>query len=136
MTTDVISVDDVTPLRKVDNILETRGIKSVPVMRAGRLVGIVSRANLVKALATEPEEPTLEVSSTDREIREMVMGELASHAKAFAGSNVVVRDGVIHLSGTFRSIEAVQAVRVAAEAIPEVTRVEDHTEHYPVLPGI
>ncbi|BFG79970.1 hypothetical protein PTKU46_80040 [Paraburkholderia terrae] len=88
MTTDVISVDDVTPLRKVDNILETRGIKSVPVMRAGRLVGIVSRANLVQALATEPEEPTLEVSSTDREIREMVMGELAGHAKAFASATL------------------------------------------------
>jgi CBS domain-containing protein len=136
MTTDVICVNDVTPLREVANTLQTHGIKRVPVMQAGRLVGIVSRANLVQALASEPEQPTPQVPSTDRKIREMLMGELAGRAWASASRNVVVRDGVVHLWGTFRSSEAVQAVRVAAEAIPGVKRVEDHTEPYPVLPGI
>jgi Predicted periplasmic or secreted lipoprotein len=64
------------------------------------------------------------------------MGELAGHKWAFAGRNIVVNEGVVHLWGTFHSMEAVEAVRVAAESIPGVKRVEDHTEPYPVMPGI
>lgn len=136
MTTDVISVEDVTPLREIAHILETHRIKRVPVMRAGRVVGIVSRANLVQALASAPEQPAPDVPATDRAIREALKRELEGQPWAFAGRNVVVRDGVVHVWGTFHSVEAVQAVRVAAEAIPGVKRVEDHTEPYPAMPGI
>jgi CBS domain-containing protein len=136
MTTEVISVDDDTPLNEVAHIMETHRIKRVPVMRDGRLVGIVSRANLVQALASAPELPAPDVAPSDREIRATLMGELAGQPWAFAGRNVVVRDGVVHLWGMFRSLEAVRAVRVAAEAIPGVKRVEDHTEPYPATPGI
>ena len=136
MTTNVVSVDDTTPLSEVASILETRRIKRVPVLRAGQLVGIVSRANLVQALASAPEEPTPEVAPTDHDIRAMLMGELANHPWAFAGRNIVVRDGVVHLWGTVWSTDAVQAMRVAAQGIPGVKRVEDHTEPYPVMPGI
>lgn len=136
MTADVISVDDETPLSEVAHIMEAHRIKRVPVIRDGRLVGIVSRANLVQALASIPEQPTPEVASSDREIRARLMGEIAGQPWAFAGRNVVVSDGVVHLWGIFRSLEAVRAVRVAAEAIPGVKRVEDHTEPYPAMPGI
>ena len=136
MTKDVVAVDEETPLGEIAEILETRHIKRVPVTREGKLVGIVSRANIVQALASAPDEPALDIQPTDREIRAALMGEMAGHPWAFAGQNVVVSDGVIHLWGVFRSAEAVQAVRVAAESIPGVKRVEDHTEPYPIMPGI
>lgn len=107
----------------------------VPVTRDGKLVGIVSRANMVQAPASAPEEPALQIQLTDREIRAALMGEMAGHPWSFAGQNVVVRDGVIHLWGFFRSAEVVQAVRVAAEGVPGVKRVEDHTAPYPMMPG-
>lgn len=135
MTQEVVAVDEETPLNEIANILETRRIKRVPVTRDGKLVGIVSRANIVQALASAPEEPALQIQLTDREIRAALMGEMAGHPWSFAGQNVVVRDGVIHLWGFFRSAEVVQAVRVAAEGIPGVKRVEDHTEPYPMMPG-
>ncbi|MFP3563321.1 CBS domain-containing protein [Paraburkholderia sp. SIMBA_030] len=136
MTAPVISVDEDTPLSEVANIMETRRIKRVPVTKAGQLVGIVSRANLVQALASAPQEPAPDVALSDREIRAALMGEMTGHNWAFAGRNIVVSDGVVHLWGIFHSMEAVQAVRVAAESIPGVKRVEDHTEPYPVMPGI
>jgi CBS domain-containing protein len=133
MTWEVISVDEATPLSEIATLLETRRIKRVPVMRADQLVGIVSRANLLQALASSPEEEVLSEVPTDREIRAMLMGELAGHSWAFAGRNIVVSNGVVHLWGTFRSREAVEAVRVAAQTTPGVKRVDDHTQDYPVL---
>jgi CBS domain-containing protein len=136
MTSGVVSVQSETPLGEVAGILETRRIKRVPVIKAGRLVGIVSRANLVQALASVPDEPSTDVTLSDAEIRAMLMGELAGRKWSFAGRNIVVADGVVHLWGIFHSMDAVNAVRVAAQNIPGVKRVEDHTEPYPVMPGI
>ena len=84
MTADVVSVQPETPLGEVAGILETRRIKRVPVMKAGRLVGIVSRANLVQALASVPDEPSTDVVLPDGEIRAMLMGELAGRKWSFA----------------------------------------------------
>ncbi|ABE31093.1 BON domain protein [Paraburkholderia xenovorans LB400] len=136
MTPDVVTVQPDTPLGEVASILETRRIKRVPVTQAGRVVGIVSRANLVQALASVPDEPASDVTLSDAEIRAMLMGELAGRKWSFAGRNIVVTDGVVHLWGVFHAMEAVDAVRVAAQNIPGVKRVEDHTEPYPVMPGI
>jgi len=136
MTTDVVTVEPDTPLGEVACILETRRIKRVPVTEAGRLVGIVSRANLVQALASAPDEPVSRSTHSDAEIRALLMGELAGRKWAFAGRNIVVTDGVVHLWGVFQSADAVDAVRVAAQSIPGVKRIEDHTEPYQVMPGI
>ncbi|MFC5429978.1 CBS domain-containing protein [Paraburkholderia denitrificans] len=134
MTRDVISVSEEEPLSRIATIMETRGVKRVPVLRDGRLVGIVSRANLLQALASSTADSQT-VSASDREIREELIAELEGRPWAFAGRNIVVTDGVVHLWGIFSSTEAVQAVRVAAERIPGVRGVEDHTEPYPVMPG-
>ena len=136
MTTDVVAVEPDTPLGEVASMLETRRIKRVPVTNAGRLVGIVSRANLVQALASVPDEPPTDVTLSDAEIRAMLMGELAGRKWSFAGRNLVVTNGVVHLWGVFHSLEAVEAVRVAAQNIAGVKRVEDHTEPYQMMPGI
>jgi CBS domain-containing protein len=136
MTLDPVTVQPDTPLGEVAGILETRRIKRVPVVDAGRLVGIVSRANLVQALASVPDQPASAVTLSDSEIRATLLGELAGRKWGFAGRNLVVTDGVVHLWGIFHSKEAVDAVRVAAQNIPGVKQVEDHTEPYPVMPGI
>ena len=135
MTADVIAVDGDTPLAEIAALLESHGIKRVPVLRERKLEGIVSRANLLQAFASSSAAGTPQVSASDREIRDRLMKELEGRPWAFAGRNVVVSDGVVHLWGVFRSFEAVQAVRVAAERIPGVKGVQDHTEPYPLAPG-
>ncbi|WP_321574356.1 BON domain-containing protein [Paraburkholderia franconis] len=64
------------------------------------------------------------------------MGEIAGHPWACAGQNIVVRDGVVHLWGIYRSLAAIQAMRTAAESIQGVKRVEDHVEVYPMPIGM
>jgi CBS domain-containing protein len=135
MTRDVIAVDVDTPLSEIATLLESRGIKRVPVLHDHRLAGIVSRSNLLQALASTGAADAQSVSASDREIRDQLMKELEGRPWSFAGRNVVVSDGVVHLWGVFRSMEAVQAVRVAAERIPGVKDVRDHTEPYPLAPG-
>jgi CBS domain-containing protein len=136
MTTEVVTVQPDTPLGEIAGILEARHIKRVPVTKAGRVVGIVSRANLVQALASVPDEPVSDATLSDAEIRAVLLGELAGRKWGFAGRNIVVTDGVVHLWGVFQSAEAVDAVRVAAQNIPGVKHVEDHTEPYQMIPGI
>lgn len=133
MTADVVSVDEATPLSKIADTLERKRIKRVPVTREGKLVGIVTRANLVQALASAPEEELLPIASTDREIRAMLMGELTGRSWAFAGRNIVVTDGIVHVWGMYRSADAVSAVCVAAAGIPGVKSVQDHTQSYEPL---
>jgi CBS domain-containing protein len=122
MTTEIVSVNEEDSLTHIAALMERRGVKRVLVLRDGKLVGIVSRANLLQALASSAEEPQ-PVSPSDREIRERLVEELEGRPWAFAGRNVVVREGVVHLWGTFNSADA-RAVRVAAEGIPGVRAVE------------
>ena len=79
MTRDVISVSDTTELADIATLLETRRIRRVPVVRDGKLVGIVSRANLVRALAMTKNEPAIDADSDDRTIRQRLLTELQGH---------------------------------------------------------
>lgn len=98
MTRETVCVKEDTPLADIAAILESRHIKRVPVLRDGRLAGIVSRSNLVQALASAAvEKPAAGSSASDADIRAMLMGELAGRGWAFPGRNVVVRGGVVHL---------------------------------------
>ncbi|PTB18946.1 histidine kinase [Trinickia symbiotica] len=136
MTEHVITVDETTPLDQVANLLETHRIRRVPVMREDKVVGIVSRANLVQALAISPLEPSPEQAASDREIRAMLMGETAGRQWALPGHNVTVQNGVVHLWGYYVwSHDQVEAMRVAAEGIPGVRAVEDHTCALPPMIG-
>ncbi|SAK91452.1 HPP family protein [Caballeronia hypogeia] len=132
-----VCVHEGTSLAEIASILESRHIKRVPVLRDGRLVGIVSRSNLVQALALT-DTPALAAvrPEGDAEIRAMLMGELAGRGWAFPGRDIVVRGGVVHLWGTVWSSDQTDAMRVAAEGIPGVKGVEDHTIPYPVIPGL
>ncbi|MDR6207916.1 CBS domain-containing protein [Paraburkholderia graminis] len=136
MTAEVVTVQPDAPLGELASILETRHIKRVPVTQVGRLVGMVSRANLAQALESVPDEPASNVTLSDAEIRVTLVGELAGRKWSIAGRNIVAADGVVHLRGVFQSAEAVDAVRVAAQNIPGVKRVEDHAEPYQMMPGM
>ena len=70
MTRDVIGVVDTTPVADIAVLLETNRVKRVPVVRDGKLVGVVSRANLVRALAmTVDEQPSGTEPTTARSAR-------------------------------------------------------------------
>ncbi|KIG07558.1 CBS domain-containing protein [Caballeronia concitans] len=137
MSRNVVCVEEDASLGEIAALLESRHIKRVPVLRDRRLVGIVSRSNLVQALASAPDdEAEPGVSPSDNEIRAMLMGELSGRGWAFPGRNIVVRNGVVHLWGTVWSTEQLEAMRTASVNIPGVKYVEDHTIPYPIMPGI
>jgi len=137
MTCDVVSVTAATPLAEIADLLERHRIKRVPVVRDGILVGIVSRANLVRALASRGGQTTSPGAERDDVIRDRLLAELKRQKWAEASpGNVIVADGVVHLWGTILSDEERQALRVAAENIAGVRAVEDHTTLRPTLPPI
>lgn len=132
MTRDVVTVAEDTPVSAIARLLEERRIKRVPVVGAGRLVGIVSRADLLRGLATWPTAPAAPSHPDDRAIRERPMHALQAEAWASPGAiNVVVTAGVVHLWGLVSSEEEREAVRVMVGNVPGVRAVEDHLARVP-----
>jgi len=132
MTRDVLSVTETTSVADIAILLETNRIKRVPVLRDGKLVGIVSRANLVRALAMTINEPTSSTEADDRTIRDDLLAELKAQRWAeVAPANITVKDGVVHLWSSYLSEQEKRALVVAAENIPGVRRVEDHLRPVP-----
>jgi len=126
MTPDPVTITEDTPLDVVVSLLEERRIKRLPVVRSGVVVGIVSRANLLHALASLARVQPIQ-ARTDAAIREQIYAELDRQRwmpKDFI--NIVVREGEVELWGTILDERARQAVRVAAENVPGVKHVSDH----------
>ena len=126
MTPDVHTVVEDDPLEKVVHLMERHRVKRVPVVRGARVVGIVTRANLMRALASLAlaERP---VAADDAAIRERLLAELKKQSWAPVGLiDVVVKDGVVKLSGALTDERERQAIRIAAENIAGVKKVEDH----------
>jgi len=95
MTRDVVSVSDTTELADIATLLETKRIKRVPVVRDGRLVGIVSRANLVRALATTKSAPATTGDPDDRAISDQLLAELrGKNWVDISSADIIVRDRV------------------------------------------
>ena len=139
MTSQVISVSDTTELADIANLLETKRIKRVPVVRDGKLVGIVSRANLVRALAAAGSRLTADTAIDDRTIREKLLAELQGQEWVHTwAADIIVRDGVVHIwVSDDRPEEERQALRVAAENIAGVRGVEEHIVPAPIVqPGV
>ena len=125
MTTDPITVVEDATLEQIVTSMETNGVKRLPVMRGGKLVGIVSRANLLQAvasLAREIPDPTAD----DDHIRSRVIAAIEKNDWSPFGLNVIVRDGIVHLSGVITDESSRQAAMVAAENVAGVSKVHDH----------
>lgn len=76
MTRDVITVTEATELAEIAMVMETNGIKRVPVQAEGKLVGIVTRANLVRALAAAESAPPIGSVNEEEAIRNRVRDEM------------------------------------------------------------
>ena len=130
-----LHVGELATLGEIADLLETKHIKRVPVVHDGKIVGIVSRADLLKVLVsggagTENEEQ-------DRAIRALLLAELREQKWADASEGrVVVSDGIVYLWGIVGSENERRALRIAAENTPGVRGVEDHTEFAPALPAM
>lgn len=122
MSHHVVTVGEDEPLDRIADLLERHGIKRVPVVRDGKVVGIVSRANLLQALVARPQPPAGQAD--DRALREAVKAAIAATGARALYVNVVVSDGVAHLWGLAYTDAEREAMRVAAEGVPGVKAVE------------
>jgi len=127
MTKQVIHVSEQTPLGDVVGLMEKHNIKRLPVLSDGKLVGIVSRADLLRALAARQANPIPPPAESDAAIRAAMNEVLKNEEWAMSAMvNVIVSEGAVHLWGVIDSDDQRQALRVAAENIPGVTAVEEH----------
>jgi len=126
MTTAVHTVAEDTKLEDIVELMERRRIKRVPVMRGNKVVGIVTRSNLMHAMVSLARTGA-KGAKDDATIRAKLLEEIKNEKWALASMiNVVVRGGVVELWGAIVDERQREALRVAAENIPGVKEVKDH----------
>jgi CBS domain-containing protein len=126
MTTKVHAITEDTPLEKIVELMERYRIKRVPVLRRKKVVGIVTRANLMHAMVSLARGGS-KATTSDAAIRQKLLAELKSEKWALASMiNVVVHEGVVELWGMIVDDRQREALVVAAENIPGVRDVKDH----------
>ena len=125
MTGKVVCVSPDTPLAEAVALMESRLIKRLPVLRDGRLVGIVSRADLLRAL-TELLSKISTAAVSDSDIRKRLLAEIAKQSWAARITiNARVEDGTVELRGVIFDASDREALRLVAENVPGVKRVRD-----------
>jgi CBS domain-containing protein len=137
MSTAVITADEDATASKLAATLEKYRIKRVPILRNGRLVGIVSRANLLHGLAALPDASVQASSPTaapkrsaserdDPSIRASILNGLHNEVSPSGAINVIVNNGVVDLWGGVESEDERQTVLAVAKSSPGVVEVRDH----------
>ena len=133
MTPDPVTVTEDTSLELIVRVMECNNVKRLPVVRGDRLVGIVSRSDFLHAvadLARDVADPT-----TDNDhIRGEIIAAIEQTGARPCRLNVIVRDGVVRLSGQISNEATRLAAIVAAENVAGVKKVDDHlyrAEAYP-----
>src|SRR5262245_35481816 len=125
MTKDPLTITEDTRMPEIVELMEKNIVKRLPVVHDGKLVGIVSRANLLQAvasLAREVPDPTAD----DDHIRDRIIAAMEKQDWCPFGLSVVVRDGIVHLSGVITDERSRQAAVVATENVAGVKKVHDH----------
>jgi CBS domain-containing protein len=125
MTKDPLTITEDMALAEIVDLMEKNNVKRLPVVRDGKIVGIVSRANLLQAvagLAREVPDPTAD----DDHIRERIIKAMEKNDWCPFGLGVIVKDGIVHLSGVITEEGSRQAAVVAAENVEGVKKVHDH----------
>lgn len=124
MTHEVISVAPDTALSEIARLLEFHRIKRVPVLDKEKLVGIVTRGDLVRVIATASQREQSPVA--DEEIRASILRRLDAESWTNAMLiDVTVNDGTVNLWGLIRSEAERRAVLVAVENIAGVKAIND-----------
>jgi predicted transcriptional regulator len=135
MTKSPLTITEDTALADIVAMMERNNVKRLPVVRGDKVVGIVSRANLLQAVASLAREVPDPTADDDR-IRNRIVDALEKHDWCPFGLNVVVRDGVAHLSGVITEEHARQAAVVAAENVEGVKKVHDHLCWVDTMSGV
>jgi CBS domain-containing protein len=130
MTRQVTTVNEETSVEEIARLMERYRIKRVPVIRDDKIVGIVSRANLLRGFARQPDQAT-GAKADDVAIRAQIIAELRNQLWGqHAPLDIIVRDGTVELWGPVYDERVARALRVIAENVPGVRAVEVTT-----LPG-
>lgn len=135
MTADVITITEDTPLSDIVSLMGHNGVKRLPVMQDGKLVGIVTRANLLQAvagLARDVPDPTAD----DDHIRRRVLAAIEKNDWSPMGLNIIVRNGIVHVTGIITEERSRLASIVAAENVAGVRKVHDHLCWVDTLSGM
>ncbi len=131
MTRNPVTVDENASLEAIAELLEKHRIKRVPVLRDGKLAGIVSRANLLRGLIGRQRAPVPAVD--DRVLRGSVLKAIGESGANATFVDVVVSAGVVDLWGaTYTEVER-DAIRVAAAGTQGVKGVEFHVGVFPSM---
>ena len=125
MTRDPVTIAEDATLEDIVQIMEQKGIKRLPVLRNGDLIGIVTRANLLQAVANLARDAS-QPSTDDDTLRKEILHAIESQPWSPMGLNAVVRDGIVDLSGVITDDRQRNAVVVAAKNVPGVKAVHDH----------
>jgi len=131
MARKVVTVTEDAPLADIAATLEKHRVKRVPVVRKGKLVGIVSRANLLQGLAAW--RPKAASVQTDRKIREALLAAMKQADLPMHLVNVVVSGGFVRIYGSIDTEVQRQAARVAVENTAGVKALEDNLVIMPEL---
>jgi CBS domain-containing protein len=137
MSGDVITATPDTSLAEIAGLLEKNRIKRVPIMKDGKPVGVVSRANLLQALASA--KPAFEGAAkvSDNALRDGIMKRLWDQPWAHPGMiNVIVTGGVVDLWGTVSSETERKALNILVSETPGVTAVNDHLSKQQLRPSV
>lgn len=126
MSHPVVMVEEGTELSVVAARMDQFSIKRLPVMRNGKVVGIVSRANLLQALISTPAAPAVPTSD-DATLRSQVLVKLDREPWSTSlVHNIIVQDGNVEIWGHADSAAQCEACRVLAAGIPGVKAVTNH----------
>ena len=136
MTRNVVTASDEATLGELVELIEKHRVKRIPIVRDNKLVGIVSRANILGALLSREPEGTVGLPD-DKKLRQAVVAAFDREAwKSRWPVNVVVSDGVVHLWGFVGGEDVRKAYRVAAENVPGVKKVRSHLRSIPATVGM
>jgi CBS domain-containing protein len=127
MIREVVSIAPSQPLAEVVALMERHHVKRLPVIDKGRLVGVVSRADLLDALINMAADTSPAAVASDQKLRKLVLAEIDKQLWAPRASiDVSVRDGEVELQGVITDERERAALRIAAENVAGVKAVHDH----------
>jgi CBS domain-containing protein len=130
MTTPVVTAGPEESAAHVARLMEENHIRRVPVTENGRLLGLVSRSDLVRALVAQ--QTTVAGKLSDDEIHRAVLAAMRRTSWAdMIHTAVHVQNGIVEFYGYSPSETISRALRVLAENVPGVKDVVDHTRHRP-----